>query len=167
MTPLRKQRGSTLLVALVMLMLLTMIAISAMTATSSSIQIVGNSQFREEATAAGQRAIEKVLSTSDFMTAALTTQQIDVTGDGVADYSVSFTPAPSCVSIVSAQPTDPNLPKVCFGSIGTICYWAEWNVTAVVTDLHGSGATITVNQGIKTITGLNAAVASCTGAGGV
>ncbi len=167
MIPLHKQHGSTLMVALVMLVLLTMMAISAMNATTSGIQVVGNAQLREEAVAAGQKAIESVLSNNAFLTTAPATQTIDINGDGVADYSVAFTPAPSCVSMVASQPTDANLPKVCFGSVGAVCYWAEWQVTAVVTDLHGSGATVTVNQGIKTITGINAAVSSCAGAGGI
>lgn len=156
-----KQCGSTLLVALVMLILLTMMAISAMTSTTSSIQVVGNAQFREEANAAGQKAIESVLSSNAFLTTPPAAQQVDVNGDAVMDYGVTFTPAPSCVSFVAAQPTDNNLPAICVSSIGAVCYWTVWDVTAVVTDLHGSGATTTIHQGVKTIAGVNTALASC------
>lgn len=158
---LHKQRGSTLLVALVMLMLLTMMALSAMTATTSSIQIVGNAQLLEEANAAGQKAIESVISSSAFQTTAPAVQQVDINGDAVMDYTVTFTPSPVCVSFVAAQPTDANLPSVCVSSVGAVCYWTLWDVTAVVTDLHGSGATSTVHQGVRTIAGVNAALASC------
>ncbi len=161
MTLAYNQRGSTLLVALVMLMLLTLTAISAMNASTNSIQVVGNAQFREEANAAGQKAIEKVLSSSAFQTTAPAAESIDVNGDGVMDYAVTFTPAPSCVSYTLTLSTDTAVPAECFGSTGSLCYWTVWDVSAVVTDLHGSGATTTVHQGVRTVAGLNAAITSC------
>ena len=158
-----KQRGSTLLVALVMLVLLTLIALSSMNATTTSIQVVGNAQFREEANAAGQKAIENVISSSAFQTTPPVPQNMDANGDGVMDYTVTFSPAPSCVSYTPADSADAGIPEVCRGSagMGTLCYWTVWDVTAVVTDLHGSGATSTVHQGVRTIAGLNAALTSC------
>lgn len=156
-----KQRGSTLLIALVMLVLLTLIAISAMNASTSSIQVVGNAQFREEANAAAQQAIENVISNSDFQTTVPTTQNIDINGDGNNDYAVTFNPPPSCVSYMPVATTDANVPKICFGSTGTLCYWAIWDITAVVTDTSGSGATSTVHQGMRTIAGLNTALTQC------
>lgn len=155
------QRGSTLLVALVMLVLLTLIALSAMNATTNSIQVVGNAQFREEANAAGQKAIENVISSSAFQTVAPVPQSIDVNGDGAMDYTVTFTPAPSCVSYIPVSVGEANVPAVCYGSVGNLCFWTVWDVAAVVTDLHGSGATTTIHQGVRTIAGLNAALTSC------
>jgi len=152
-----KQRGSTLLVALIMLVLMTLIAISAMNATTGSVQIVGNAQFREEANAAGQQAIENVISTSTFKTTAPAAQTVDVNGDGVTDYTVAFTPAPSCISYTNIE--DPEAGTMLFDGrakcMGNLCYWVVWDVTAVVTDAHGSGATATVHQGVRTITGLS------------
>jgi len=155
------QRGSTLLVALVMLVLLTLIALSAMNATTNSIQVVGNAQFREEANAAGQKAIENVISSSAFQTVAPVPQSIDVNGDGAMDYTVTFTPAPSCVSYIPVAAGEANVPAECYGSVGNLCFWTVWDVAAVVADLHGSGATATIHQGVRTIAGLNAALTSC------
>lgn len=161
-TPAAKQRGSTLLIALVMLVLLTLIAISAMNASSSSIQVVGNAQFREEANAAAQQAIETVISNTNFQTTAPASQNVDINGDGNADYNVTFAPAPSCVSYIPVVATDAGVPPVCAGEIGTaLCYWTIWDITAVVTDINGSGATSMVHQGVRTIAGLNAALAQC------
>lgn len=161
MTVANKQRGSTLLVALIMLVLMTLIAISAMSSTTNSVQVVGNAQFREEANAAGQQAIERVISSSAFKTAAPAAQDVDVNGDGVTDYNVTFTPAPSCISYTTTDPSDTSVPKECFGSTGSLCYWTVWDVTAVVADAHGSGATSTIHQGVRTIAGLNAALTAC------
>jgi len=159
-TTARQQRGSTLLVALIMLVLLTLVAVSAINSTTASVQMVGNAQFREEANAAAQKAIEQVLSSPDFMTTAPVPQNIDVNNDGAADFTVTFAPAPTCLSAKSATYGEPGVPQVCSSSIGAVCYWTLWEVRAVVSD-PGTGAAVNVRQGVKTITGLNAAVASC------
>lgn len=157
----RQQRGSTLLVALIMLVLLTLIALSAIKSTSSSIQVVGNAQFREEAKAAAQKAIENVISTGDFRTVAPTPQNIDVNQDGTTDFTVTFAPAPSCLSYKPVDPNDAGVPSVCAASGGIVaCYWTVWDIRAVVSDVQ-TGAGVVLHQGVKTIAGLDAAVVSC------
>ena len=158
-TGIRQQRGSTLLVALIMLVLLTLIALSAMKSTTSSIQVVGNAQFREEAKAAAQKAIELVLSNGDFRTTPPAQQSIDVSGDNVADYTVTFAPAPSCLSRTSVLPGDPGVPAVCAAQGGlAVCFWTIWDISARVSDVN-TGASVVLHQGVKTIAGLNAVVA--------
>ena len=156
-----RQHGSTLLIALIMLVLLTLIAISAMNASTSSIQVVGNAQFREEAIAAAQQAIEAVISNSEFKETTPAPQNIDINNDGNADFTVNFSPAPRCVSYRPVQASDADVPVSCFGSTGDLCYWAVWDITAQVTDIGGSGTTAEVHQGVRTIAGLNVALASC------
>jgi len=159
MMPIHNQRGSTLLVALIMLVLLTLIAVSAMSSTTASIQVVGNSQFREEAIAAGQRALERVISDGNFRNIPPLDQSIDINLDGVADYTVTFSRA--CISYRPANP-GPNVPPECAAGagLGAICYWTVWDITANVSDVV-TGASVTIHQGVNTIAGLNAAVASC------
>lgn len=154
------QRGSTLLVALIMLVLLTLVAVSAINSTTTSVQMVGNEQFRTEAYSAAQQAIENVISNTNFMTIAPPPQNIDVNHDGIPDYTVTFAPAPTCLSAQPVLAGDPNVPSVCASSIGAICYWTLWDVRAVVSDIN-TGASVNLHQGVKTIAGLNAAVVSC------
>lgn len=159
-----RQGGSTLLVALIMLVLLTLIAVSAMESTTSSLQVVGNAQFHEEATAAGQQAIENVISNTTFTTSLPAVQNIDVNNDGIADYTVTFSPAPACIKSAPVDTsTETNLPKVCYGSGGPYCYRTYWDVSAVVTDKNAgtTGASVTIHQGVKLLVGLNSALASC------
>jgi len=156
----KPQRGSTLLVALIMLVLLTLVAVSAINSSSTGVQMVANAQFREEATAAAQQAIDNVISNTSFQTAAPLPQNIDVNNDGVADYTVTFAPAPTCLSATPVVAGAPGVPAVCASSIGTVCYWTLWDVRAVVSDPK-TGASIALHQGIRTVAGLNAAVASC------
>lgn len=163
-SPAARQRGSTLLVALVMLVLLTLTAFSAMRASTNHVQVVGNAQFREEAIAVAQKAIEKVISNGNFQDVTPATQTIDVNGDGTADYSVRFdNPEPKCISRKPTTGSDTNVPKVCYSDskIKDSCIWAIWDITAEVADLHGSETTIRIHQGIKTITGLNTKLLKC------
>ncbi|MDH4216601.1 MAG: hypothetical protein OEV23_06890 [Gallionella sp.] len=157
----KQQRGSTLLVALIMLVLLTLIALSAMKSTTSSIQVVGNAQFREEARAVAQKAIERVISNGNFRNTAPAPQNIDVNGDGTADFTVTFEPAPSCLSATAVAPGDAGVPPVCAGGIGggAACFWTLWDITARVSDVQ-TGASVVLHQGVKTIAGLKAKLAA-------
>lgn len=66
------QDGATLIVALVMLVLLTMLAVSAINLSTTNLKIVGNMQAQKYMDAAAQEAIEQVMSTSDTFTAPAT-----------------------------------------------------------------------------------------------
>ncbi|MBC7756786.1 MAG: pilus assembly protein [Bdellovibrio sp.] len=166
------QRGSTLLVALVMLVLLTLMAISANNSTTSSIQVVGNAQYREEANAAAQQAIENVIS-SNFTanpTAAATAASTTVSF-GAASYNVTVA-TPICTSSVAItngelNPTTNPADKNCLasgtgnntgiiGATGTAvataqswCYKQKWDISATVTDAN-TGANTTLHQGVFT-----------------
>lgn len=151
------QRGSTLIVSLIMLALLTLIALSAMKGTTSSIQVVGNAQFREEAKAAAQKAMETVLSNGDFRSSTPAAQNIDVNGDGTADYSVTFAD-PICQRGTPVAAGDPGVPNACAAQGGlAICYWTAWDIRANVSDLQ-TGASVVLHQGVRTIAGVNDAM---------
>jgi len=165
MTMLHKQRGSTLLVALVMLMLLTLVALSAMNASTTSIEVVGNAQLREEANAAAQQVIEGVISSNFTASPASSVVAANVGG---TNYSavVAVPTCKSTVPIVNSE-LDPNNPSdtVCLSS-GSIqntgvmnasgvvstaqswCYQQTWEVNATVND-SDTGANASVHQGIS------------------
>ena len=62
MTSPKRQRGAVLLVGLVILMLITMFAISSANMNSADLRIVGNYQSKMMVTQNVQQAIEAVLS---------------------------------------------------------------------------------------------------------
>ena len=162
------QRGSTLLLALVMLVLLTLMAISAINSTTSSIQVVGNAQFREEANAAAQQAIENVIS-SNFTanpTAAATAASTAVSF-GAASYNVTVA-VPTCTSSVAMTNAELNrsvaADKPCFSGTGSgqprflpdgtvtstdpsWCHKQKWDIRATVSDAN-TGAKTTLHQGV-------------------
>jgi len=111
-----QQRGATLIVALILLVLLTLFAVTSFNLGKSSLQTVGNMQHRNEAIAAAQQTMEEAISTTRlFLSPAnvilngnpscnngqANTKCIDVNGDGNADITVSLTPTPTCIK---AQP---------------------------------------------------------------
>ena len=162
MTTLYKQRGSTLLVALVMLMLLTLVALSAMNASTTSIQVVGNAQFREEANAAAQQAIEGVISSNFTASPASFVEPANTVGTPY----ISNVDCKSTVPIINSE-LDASNPAdtVCLSSgslqntgvmnasgvISTTqswCYQQTWEVNATVND-SGTGANTSVHQGVS------------------
>lgn len=165
MTTLYKQRGSTLLVALVMLMLLTLVALAAMNASTTSIQVVGNAQFREEANAAAQQAIEGVISSNFTASPASSVVTVNVGGTNY----VATVAVPTCkntVPLINAE-LDASNPEdaVCLSS-GSLqntgvmnasgvlsttqpwCYQQTWEVNATVND-SDTGANTSVHQGVS------------------
>ena len=64
----RRQRGATLLVTLIMLVVLTLFAVTGFNLSSLNLKIVGNFQQRKATEAVVQQAIEQVMSTVTIFT---------------------------------------------------------------------------------------------------
>jgi hypothetical protein len=94
----RAQRGATLLVAMILLLIFAIMAAASFRGSLTSVQAIGNMQWRTEAITAANDAIDRLLSTADFATnTAIVTQQVnaapfqlDINGDGVNDIATSF-----------------------------------------------------------------------------
>lgn len=101
MSPARRSRqgGATLLVSVMMLVLITMLALTSYRLGSGNLKIVGNMQERNQTFSAAQSTIEHVLSNPGFTGApdsaiaepcngVPNTRCVDVNGDGAPDVSV-------------------------------------------------------------------------------
>jgi Tfp pilus assembly protein PilX len=167
------QRGATLIIALIMLVLLTLFALSGLNTGTSDLQIVGNMQGRSEAVNAAQEAIETVISTPNFISTpanavltpcgAANTLCTDVTGDGTPEYRTTLTPAPTCVAVTPIManqlnffiPDDLGCTDQQAQNLGvagavtgaTLCANTVWEITAQTTGTI-SAATATVSQGV-------------------
>ena len=155
----RKQRGATLIVGLVMLVVLTLLVLSAIRSSTINMRIAGNMQMQEEAKAAAYTAIETVISSSTFTTTPPATTRVSI--GKLADYPVTFA-KPTCVSAYPTVKTDPGLPEECTGSAGLmpVCYWTTWDISASVIDPF-SGASTEAHQGVRVLAGIDAAAANC------
>ena len=153
------QRGATLVVGLIMLVLITLIVTSAFTLSLSNLKSVGNMQVREEALAAANQAVEQLISAP--FTDALGAQEfkVDINKDGNDDNTVAVA-VPTCIralKAVTAAPSDVELPVV----MSTGSTWnTEWDIDAAVTDL-ASGAAVRVRQGVRVLLSQTQKDAAC------
>lgn len=141
------QRGATLVVGLIMLLLITLMVSSAFMLSSTNLKSVGNMQYRDEAIGAANAAIERVISSSAiFITPA--SQAITV-----GSYSVNVA-APVClyaseVLTNSSGDQNPNIYTEGSGGGGAPGYLdTYWDIAATVND-GMSGTRVATHQGIK------------------
>lgn len=90
-TPTQKQKGATLLVGLIMLVLLTLMAVTSFRLGRGNLQIVGNMQFRNETLRAAEERVEAAISMPDSITVA-SAANVDINADGTPDVAVTITP---------------------------------------------------------------------------
>lgn len=175
------QRGSSLVVAVIFLLLLGTLALTGLRSSTTNVQIVGNMQARHEVTAAAQMLLEQTVSTDEFArnpagVFAAARVETDVNGDGVSDAVAVLAEAPRClrargVPLVDLDPSNPQ-DAPCFasaalanpglvpgmgGPAGSLCADTEWHLRARATEA-ATGATITLNQGVTlrtAVVGLN------------
>jgi Tfp pilus assembly protein PilX len=159
------QRGATLTIAMIMLVLLTLFVLAAINMSSINLRIMGNEQARSESVAAAQQAIEQVISTN-FPAAppAPQTVTVDINGGGTT-YTVNV-PTPVCqnsvpIKLVELDATSA-LDQPCFGSAtssspgvsgaassgDSFCAATQWDVSGTATDNSGANATVTLHQGV-------------------
>lgn len=138
-----RQAGTTLLIALVFLVILTLFAVSGMNTGVINLRTANNAQMMIEAEYAAQQQIEQVLgSVTNFVTVAgsATTTNVDVNGDSVTDFVVTTQP-PKCLNIVPA-------PGYSYEFAASAPKDTVWEVVANASD-SVFGATVTLRQGVK------------------
>lgn len=151
----QRQRGVTLIVGLIMLVLITLMVTTAFTLNMSNLKSVGNMQFRNESIAAANKAVEQYVA-SNFLPGfislpAASTITYDINNDGTTDYRV-IVDAPVCVeSVQVGTSVDAAL---CSGLRSPLAgcpkpNWTTlWDLQARVEDA-ASGSAVTVRQGMR------------------
>jgi Tfp pilus assembly protein PilX len=172
-----RQRGAALIVSLIMLLLITMLALSSFTLAKSNLQIVGNMQLRNQAFSAAQAAVASVISSTQFTqtpTNAIpanavpafcaggpNTTCVDINGDGAADITVAVNPTCDSIQPILVTQLNFNNPNDAgclvgaaqdFGVAGasndnSMCSNSVWEIQASATD-RMSNANYVVDQGV-------------------
>lgn len=170
----RYAKGSTLIVTLIMLILMTLAAVTAFNMGRGNLLVISNQQHRDEAKASAVAALEEVLSktafseTPDMPLGTTNTKSFDVNGDGNNDVTVKVgdtgnasNPKP-CIKNFTVLPADPDdtTSLGCasgvqqqFGIEGASTWGAQcadiaWEVTAVAEDTD-TNANVTAVMGIR------------------
>ena len=146
---LSKQHGATLITALIMLIVLTLLVVSGIRSSSTNLRIAGNMQMQEEATAAAQQAIENVISTPALVATPQTVGGFNVTINN-----------PTCLSATALLAAD-SRPEDCQAEPGMdICYRTTWQITATAIDPN-TGATAVITQGVSMIANSDQTATNC------
>lgn len=170
-----RQRGITLIVGLIMLVLLLLMGVSAFNLTRNNAAITANMQNRQEAVNAAMQATEQVISKTQFietpenaMPGGCGTNQscFDVNGDGSDDITVTLTPQPCIKKIqviknASLDLTDPD-DQVCAQGVAqnlgvagattgdSLCAESVWEINASASDpTTQAAATVTTGVAVR------------------
>lgn len=138
------QRGSTLIIGLMMIVLITLIVVNAFTLSASNLKAVGNMQVREEAIAAANQAVEQVISSPFTNAPVAQSLNVDIDKDGDTDYTVVLA-APVCMRALVARLL---IHEDGYDDLPNTLWNTEWDIDAVVTHT-ASGASARVRQGVR------------------
>jgi hypothetical protein len=142
-----KQRGITMLMGMIMLILITLMVTSAFMLSNTNLKAVGNMQVREEAIAAANIAIEQVLSSPFTVAPTAETIEVDINNDGFTEYTVAIA-KPQCIALsVDSQGARSSVALAGM----TISSWNTiWDIVAEVSD-NKTGAKTAINAGVRVL----------------
>jgi len=160
--PSHSQRGATLVVGLIMLVLITLMVTSAFTLSTTNLKSVGNMQFRNEALAAADVAIERVMASPGFFTATgALTQSVDIDNDGNDDYIVTIAPfSASALTSKCVRASKADIAVRSSVTLGSVmsksdAWHAIYDIDATVTptsnNASASGASVHVHSGVRVL----------------
>jgi Tfp pilus assembly protein PilX len=168
----KRQEGATLITSLIMLIVLTLLVISAIRSSTTNLRIAGNMQMQAEAIAVAQLATEQVISYNftESPNASTVSYNVDINNDGNPDYDVRVT-TPTCIKSLpilnSSLNPDSTADKSCISSAtqkgGNIIYtssttatssmqsWCasqQWDIPAVASSVDGA-VSVKTHQGVS------------------
>jgi hypothetical protein len=150
MTNRNRQSGAAMVIGLIMLLMLTLIVVSAINSGAINLRISGNMQAQDEARSAAQHALENFVSSyANFYPtpAGPITANYDVNNAGTSFYSVTVA-KPVCKR--AAQQIPPRIFPDCANGVkfGLYCWDTLWEVAATSVDTR-TNVSQQVVQGVK------------------
>jgi len=142
----KEETGAVLVVSLILLVVITLLVTSAYNTSTTNLQSVGNTQFRNEALASANIAIGQVLSSPFTDSPAAEDINIDIDNSGTTDYIVNIS-LPTCMEVTEASTaalSSLSLPTMS----GSSTWDSVWEIEAIVTDAN-SGVAVQVRSGVK------------------
>lgn len=147
----RGQRGTALVVSLIMLALITLLVLTAMNLASTGFRSVSNTQFRDEAIAAANFAIQQVIGSDFTDTPAAEEVNVDLDNDGNVDYVVDVA-APACIFADVAASADPSSLALPVAMTTASTWNTVWDIDATVApDSNAAEASVRVRAGVRVL----------------
>jgi len=141
-----RQRGFVLAVSLLILVVITLLAVSAINSSTVGLRIVGNMQSRSEAQDAAQLAIENTLNSQACFTAPGTCNPASPIALNGVNYTVQLLNL-TCIRTEKDWPATYH--PACDSSV-LPCIRTYWDIEARARDTN-SGAEVTLREGAKII----------------
>ncbi len=145
-----RQRGITLIVGLIILTVTTILTLSAFTLSGGNLKAVGNMQFRNEAIAAANMAIEQTINVNfaTFDPASYPTAvNIDIDQDNTTDYVVNVN-APICIRAAPAPINSTSLSGVNSNVTNSSDILVLWEIDANAVN-QATGTSVRAKHGIN------------------
>ena len=134
MSGIKKQTGATLFIALILLLIMTLFAISSVNLSTINLKVVGNMQATKSLDAEAQVALEQVISESSNFTTP--------TGASITStYGTITVDTPVCIDSQTASG---------YSAVNTAIIPDDntWEVVSSITDTL-TGASSTIHTGVK------------------
>jgi len=146
-----RERGTALVISLIMLVLITLLVMTALNLASSSFRSVSNTQFHDEAIAASNAAIQQVVGSPFTADPQPEQVRVDLNADGRPDYVVDIA-EPQCIyaeAAGEAEASSLGLPP----SMTVASNWnTVWDIDATVAPQSNSGeAAVRVRAGVRVL----------------
>jgi len=150
----RSQDGAALVISLIMLTLITLLVITALNLGTANFRAVSNTQFRDEATAAANFAIQQVISSpfTDEPQAETIYMKVDGVGTFVDhDYVVNIA-VPQCIYADQASSSDPSSVGLSPNLTAASTWNTVWDLTATVAPTSNvAEAAVRVRSGVRVL----------------
>jgi type II secretory pathway component PulK len=144
MTSIRRQRGITLVVSLVLLVVLTLLVMSMLATSNTNLRVVGNMQAQRQVEAIAQKVIEDRITSYNYFRDAINNR-----GDWAAGVtSISFVENAYRVTLLRPQCTYSTPEEGTSALNALVPEQTTWNVRAIVTDPLTDGRA-DVTQGVR------------------
>ncbi len=145
------ERGTALVVGMIMLVLITLMLITALNVGTTNFRAMSNMQFRSEAIGAANKAIEQVISSPFTVAPAAETITVDLDNDGTTDYLVQIA-QPQCVYAAQAFGTDPSSLSLPISMSVASTWNTIWDIDATVNGADNvGGAAVRVHSGVRVL----------------
>lgn len=150
----RPQGGAALVTSLIMLALITLLVITALNLGTANFRAVSNTQFRDEATAAANFAIQEVISTPFTDEPQADVVYVKVDGPGTFedhDYAVNIA-VPLCIYASQASSSDPSSVGLSPNLTAASTWNTVWDLNAtVLPNENAAEAAVRVRAGVRVL----------------
>ena len=146
-----RQRGAALVVGMIMLVLITLMLVTALNVGTTNFRAMTNMQFRSEAIAAANKAIEQVIGSPFTAAPAAEAINVNLDNDLDDDYVVQIA-VPQCVFAAQAFSADPSSVTLPPTMSASSTWNTVWDLDASVTPASNvAGASVRIHSGVRVL----------------